>query len=208
MEFSFIFPVVALILGWLLNELSRYLGLRHHRHGAVGQALSRLLAIRDHLKQIQLVTLYATENLQMSYDDFVPEFKKNYRNLFPFYSDLYQNIDDSVSVIASFDPFLASQLYSNKTIGDMFIKLSSTVNANEDKKEDDNHLLNYISRLDDNMLPVIEESILKLSKKQGFFTYFRVKSLFNKKPEIPDEIFRIIEDYQNKFNESQDFQRT
>lgn len=75
MEVSVIFPVITLIIGWLLNEFSRYFGFRQQRHGAIGQTLSQLLVIRAHMGNIKLCIDLMTTDLKMPLSS-IPEFKR------------------------------------------------------------------------------------------------------------------------------------
>lgn len=198
MEVSVIFPVIALIIGWLLNELSRYFGLRQERHGAIGQTLSQLLIVRMHMNNVNLLTDFMTTELKIPVTS-MPEFKRLYDELIPYSGkEVEQNMRDSIGVIASYDPLLASVLSINMGVSDMFTKLSYKIEGNE---EDNAIIINFLSTLENKLMPLLNEAILSLAKKHGLLTSFRVKRLMNEEQHIPEEMKNRLIELKRKLNE-------
>ncbi len=197
MEVSLILPVIALIIGWLLNEFSRYFGFRQERHGAIGQTLSQLLIVTTHMSNIKLLTDFMTTDLTVPLST-IPEFKRLYTELMPYSGEeVDQEMRDSVAVIASFDPLLASQLSMNMGASDAFTKLLYKVEGNE---ESDELFIDFISKLENKVLPLLEEATLSLAKKHGLLTYFRVKRLM-KEQQIPEDMKNRLIEFKEKLDE-------
>lgn len=109
-----------------------------------------------------------------------------------------QKIRDSIAVIASFDPLLASMLSANIGASDVFTKLSYKV---EGKGESDELFIDYLFNLENKMLPLLDEATLILAKKHGLLTYFRVKRLINKGQYIPEDIINRMKEFNKKLDE-------
>lgn len=198
MEVSVIFPVIALIIGWSLNELSRYFGFRQQRHGALGQTLSQLLVIRAHMCNIKLLTDLMAKDFKMPLSS-IPELKRLYSELMPYSGEeVDKKIRDATAVIASFDPLLASMLSTNISASDVFTKLSYKI---EGKGESDELFIDYLLNLENIMLPLLDEATLILAKKHGLLTYFRVKRLMNKGQYIPEDIINRMQEFKDNLDE-------
>lgn len=198
MEFSVIFPIIALVIGWLLNELSRYFITHYKKHDAIGQTLSSLLTVRSHMAIIQYYSNYITTKHAPSKLT-VPEYKMLYRKFFPFNKEAYQNIQDSIVIIASSDPILASELRVNVLSADFFSKLSSIVEGDE---REDKLFLDFISNLDDQLLPYIDEIILQLARKHGILTIFRAKHSLSKKIHLSKEAENSLTEFLQQLDET------
>ena len=198
MEVSIIFPVITLVVGWLLNEFSRYFGFRQQRHGALGQTLSQLLVIRAHMCNIKLLTDLMAKDFKMPLSS-IPELKRLYSELMPYSGEeVDKKIRDATAIIASFDPLLASMLSTNISASDVFTKLTYKI---EGKGESDELFIDYLLNLENIMLPLLDEATLILAKKHGLLTYFRVKRLMNEEQHIPEEMKNRLIELKGKLNE-------
>ncbi len=195
--FTIIFPVITLVIGWLLNVLYRYFIANYERHGAIGQTLSNLLLIRSHMANIQVFSNYITTRMKPPLPT-IPEYKKLYREIFPFYDEAHQKINDSITVIASSDPVLASKLRLNELGVDIFSKLSSKVESYDDE---DRLFLDFISNIDDKILPYLDDIILKLAKKHGKLTHFRAKRFMREKIDVTGDMDSALKEFQKKLEE-------
>ena len=198
MEVSVIFPVIALIIGWSLNELSRYFGFRQQRHGALGQTLSQLLVIRMHMINIKLFTDILTGDFKMPLSS-IPEFKRLYSELIPYSGEeVDQKMRDAIAVIASYDPILASVLSTNIGVSNIFTKLSYKI---EGKGESDELFIDYLSSLENKMMPLLDEATLTLARKHGLLTYIRVRLLIRKGQYIPEDIINRMQEFSKNLDE-------
>lgn len=194
MEFSNILPVLTLILGWLLNEASRYLGIRKEKRESIAQAISDLLEVRHQIVAIRTVVEQLTERFNIP-PEVRPMMTEFYRQLIPLPEDLSKRYDNAVTIIASTDPILGFQLRSKNLFGEYMSKLSLLINADKRTRLT---LVDFETKLENMIIPQLEESILNLSKKHSPRTWFQVRRLLKKKLELPEEVDNIWRDMQEK----------
>jgi hypothetical protein len=193
MQLSIILPIVTLVLGWLLNELSRYFVFNYEMHGAIGKTVLNLLEIRNKLKNIQFYSQYITKTLNLPVE--APEMRLLYKKIFPSNEELYQNIQQSIISIASSNPVLAYQLKENITGLSVFDKVFLLIEGNE---EGDRLFANFLASMEYQTLPLIDDSLLQLAKKHGLITYLKTKHQLNTAIKIDPEMEKTL----NKFKET------
>jgi hypothetical protein len=200
MEFSIIFPIIALVIGWLLNELSRYFIFRYEMHGAIGKTLLNLLTTRNKMKNIQYYSNYLINTLNLPISN--SEMRMFYRKLFPSNDELYQNMKESITTIASTDPVLALTLRDN-IIGTVFFdKALSMVEGNE---KEDQLFVNFISNLEDKTIPLLDSSILQLARKHGIYTFFHIKHHLKEELKVVPEMENMLKDFKKQLDEIKKF---
>lgn len=190
MELSSILPVLTLILGWFLNEASKYLGLRREKRGAIAQAIADLLEIRHQMVSIRMVVEKMTEKFNLP-SEVGPAMKEFYKKLFPVPTDLSERYEKAVTLISSSDPILGFKLRSKNLVSEYISKL--TLLANRDV-ETRTIIGDFEGKLEKIIIPQLEESILELTKKHSLLTWLRVRNLLNENQEMPEQLEKLLQE--------------
>jgi hypothetical protein len=199
MEFSSILPVLTLVIGWFLNEASKYLGFRREKRGAIAQAIADLLEIRHQMVSIRTIVEQMTKKFNLP-SEVSPIIKEFYKNLFPVPTDLSGRYENAVTLISSSDPILGFELRSKNLIADYISKLSLLASQDVETRT---ILGDFEDKLEKMIIPELEDSILELTKKHSLITWYRVRRLLNKKQEIPEQLEKLWREFQEKFERQQ-----
>lgn len=195
MDLSNIIPVLALLLGWFLNEVTRHFGIRREKQKAVSQAIADLLEIRHGFVSIRMIVEEIAKRFQLSPEK-QPEIKEFFKSIFPHpTANFNERYDSTVTLIASSDPILGFRLRSKNLIGEYLSNLSALV---DNDAESQALFSEYEAKLQNILIPDIEENILDLAKQHSLVTWFRVRHLLNRKQGMPKELDKLLREMEEK----------
>lgn len=187
-NWNYIVPVIAVLLGWLLNEFSFFFRTRREDKGAFARVLTELLELRHRAFAIRRIQeLFKTQlpvppetqiALTSATEAFLPNFE-----------DLAKRYNEAVDSVASTDPMLAFRLRSQ----DFFPSLSRTLRglAISDKKvaqvwqEIENELNTLLN-------PLFDEFLIELAKRHSFRSRRAVRRYLKKLEKSPVELEQFI----------------
>lgn len=115
MDIDKLLPVLTLVLGWSLSELSHYLRARREKTAALARAISDLLEIRHRMLVTKLVADELKRRFQVP-DDAFARLRMFLGIVLPEPHGIHERYDQAVSEIASHDPVLGFQMRSQNAI--------------------------------------------------------------------------------------------
>lgn len=189
MDIDKIVPVLALIIGWLLNEASKGLQFRKKNKEAISCALADLLEIRHELCVIQFIFGELEKRFDFNTAD-LTLIKTYFNENLPKQENLHERYDRSVDLIAKNSPLLAFELRSKNIISPYLRSISSIAG-------DDIETLVYLNEMSERLrgivIPEIERVIKKLASRYGFFTCLRIKSILKEKYNISSDLESMLD---------------
>jgi hypothetical protein len=111
----------AVVLGWLLNELSQRLRASGAKRAAAGRALSELLEIRHHLKAIETIFTVIRQRYPIAPAEMLGGMQW-IDALLPGDPDLPRRYNEAVTELAATHPILAFRLRSKERIPLLLMK--------------------------------------------------------------------------------------
>lgn len=191
-----ILPIATLILGWTLNEITRYFSTRRDNRKPISAAISDLLLIRHEILANRVVIKELLNRIDIPaelHPEFTALMKWLRELLLPKQTDLGTRYDNAVSLIAATDPVLGFRLRSQHLIEDYLVgigKLGGT----------DKEAMKFFTVMEEKManllIPFLEEMILALAKLHGPFTSFEVRRILKQGTTLPSEIEEMLQEIQ------------
>lgn len=188
MKFEVVFPVVALVSGWFLGELTGYLGVRREKRAAVAQALTDLLGIRERLLIVRFVVQYMVSTWEID-PARVPEVRLKIAGVFRVPSDVRSRYDSAVTLVSAFDPVLGYRLRLGDFMGGLYERLESVLDPD---CEDDRVYFQGLLNMEGELIGVLDSSIRELAKRHGLITSVRIKRLLAVEPKVPEKLDKIL----------------
>jgi hypothetical protein len=172
-----LFPVLALILGWALNELGSSLRLRREDRRAAGPVLMDLFEIRH-----RIVALDAWRKEMITHFPIPAQAQLQLQNivltLMPTSPNLAERYEEAVSTLALVDPILAFRLRGLPSLDPLLTQLRGLAAL----KQVDSEFWSGIGE-PTMMAPLIEhleESILDVAKAHGWRTWWQARGRLKK----------------------------
>lgn len=191
MKLEYWFPVLSLILGWLLNELGQLFRLRREERKAFGRAIADLLEIRHELKSFNVIFGEIKKRLPVSpNDEFVA--RKFLEDFIPQTENLQERYNEAVTLIASIDPLLGFRLRSKDQFKPFLRKLRPLLENDESTKS---FIAQFEDKVSDKFAENLEKLILDLAKAHRWKTWWKVRRRFSKPEDISkeiDEMFALL----------------
>jgi len=194
LSFHNLFPVLALILGWALNELGSSLRLRREDRRVAGPVLVDLFDIRHHL-----VALDAWKREIATHFPIPAQAQLQLQNLLltmmPAPPNLVERYEEAVSALALVDPILAFRLRGLRSLGPFLGQLRGLAAL----KQGDSELWSTFGepKILALILPPLEESIMDVARAHGWRTWWRARSRL-KRPVLSERDMAQISDLLTK----------
>ncbi len=172
---SGIITLLAVALGWFLNELST--GLRHRREDrrAAGPVVMDLLEIRHRLIALNDVKENVFDKLQIPAQ--VQLYLKQYIcTLLPDPPKFAERYEDAVSTLARVDPVQAFRLCGKSGIGPFIAQLSGLAASDQSSSEFWNMVEPGVLM---RFMPHLEELILDVARVHGWRPWWRARRRLN-----------------------------
>ena len=190
METKDILPILALMAGWMLSELSSFLRTKGDKKRNLSKALTELLDIHHSLVGEQLI-----KNVFLKKFDLQAEHMMHLqKTLDVFNIDLDKvsiRYNHAVDMISEYDPLLAFEL-RNKDQTSLYLS-----KVRELASEDENDVKIFMHGLADNLvtelIPVISDAILNIAKKRGPITWYKTKKIINNK-QLPEQFIKLLDE--------------
>jgi len=194
MSIEIILPIITLILGLFLNELSYIFRSSRENKKEVGLVISFLLDIRHQLNALKIILAELKKYFPQT-----PELEIQLRNIlvnfFPQSDYFNQKFNESIDSVSKFNPLLGFRLRSKDQFIPIMQKLRNLSLADKSSTVLFNEMDNIISS---KYVETIDEMLIELSKVHGIKTWFRMKKNLSKEYDITKEyedIFSLISKY-------------
>lgn len=177
---TMIVPLLAVALGWLLNELSSLVRLRREDRRTAGPVLTDLLEIRHRLLTLnEAVREYVKElgkHLQLPSQaqlQFQQYLQTLLQTSFPQSPRFIEKYEEAVSTLARVDPIRAFRLRSQPLIAPFLDWLQSLAASTETDAQIWSTV--FEPELLGKFKPHIEELILDVARAHGWLTWWRAR---------------------------------
>jgi hypothetical protein len=185
-------PLIGVILGSALTGVGALLRQRTERKRVVGVALADLLEIRHELMATERVLKHFRSRLAVP-DEIIPDLSKLLESIAPKKDDLHKRYDESVSVVASFDPVLGFKLRSKNNIAGVLTKFR---NIGVEGGMNPPVLNQYESMLRRAVLPTLDKAVVELGRHHSRRTAKSVKEMLSKGDEASPELTLFLDEVQ------------
>lgn len=183
-EIKYIIPIVTLIAGWMLGEVSQVLRKHTEKVQSLNCALSDLLEIRHRLRGAKYIFSLLSKNL-----NFPPEIVGMLRTEIPdalkIDSDLKRRFNKSLDVLAAYDPFLCFYLRSKDAVGDIDRYLGEQVKAQPILVKFAEEMR---SNIEEGILPHLDEAILRTAEHISFLRRLDTENFLKETEELPNSM--------------------
>jgi hypothetical protein len=167
-----IIPLLAVALGWLLNELSSLVRLRREDRRAAGPVLTDILEIRHRLLTVDECVKELGKQLQIPSQAQL-QFQQYIQTLFPEPPQFIEKYEEAVSTLARVDPIRAFRLRGQPLIAPFLACLQGLAASTKTDTEIWSTILQpqFLARF----RPHIEELILDVARAHGWVTWWRAR---------------------------------
>lgn len=187
--------IVALIVGWALNEASQYLRSSKDHKSAIANALSILLEVRYQMLSIEYVFGMLKE--QGAPDALIPRFRLLMNTIIPSTSTLDSDYAESMKVVARTAPVLAYQYRSRNSISSFIQNWRTMASEHGAPLEEIEKMESQLNSL---IVPKLNKIIIELAKTHSYKSYKEVISIIEKPIELPKELSGFFDEIKRKAN--------
>ena len=189
---SVLVPVVSLIAGWFLNEMSKKSQMSRERRALIGRALSNLLELHHRIRAVEntLQLLMSRFELTTEAEVIVRQF---IQRIIPQNDKYVAGYEDAIGQLSESDPVTAFLLSTNAQIPG-FLTLIRTVSSIEGMPDAD--LAFFEKQLKEILVPHLKQAIKELAKLHGKSTRRQVNKLLDSPVEIPEELNQFLQKLQ------------
>ena len=194
MSIEIILPIITLIIGLFLNELSYIFRSSRENKKEIGLVISFLLDIRHQLNALKIIS-----NELKKYIPNTPELEIQIRNIlgnfFPQSDDFNVKFNESINAVSKFNPLLGFRLRSKDQFIPTMQKLRNLSLTDKSSTLLYNEMDNILSL---KYVETIEEMLIELSKVHSIKTWFLIKKNLSKEFDVSEEfkdIFSLINKY-------------
>lgn len=209
--YNIIIPIVSVILGWILNEVSQRFKRNRNQKQAIAKAISELLEIRDDILVMPKFFERYRKKLGLPVEQWLKVRASIYEFL-PKNKNMKTKYDEAIDIISEYDPILGYKLRSKDKIG---YYLERMENISDSDLSSQIFINNYKKYIINKVKPVLDKTIIELSKKHSIKTRFKIKRQLEKSidldklDEFLDESIDVINETANQLrnneNDNQNF---
>lgn len=186
--FEKLVPIVALIVGWFLNELHHVFVVKQSHSAALRQALAQLLETRYQLKIVEHVVA-EIKSRAPEVRQHIPQIRSFLEAMFGDEKSAADRYQSAIEVVAGSDPFIAFQLTSRNRIGVFFqqwrhMALSAGVQGDE--------LEAIESELKQLLTPNLDESLVDIASEISWIAKRKTRQLISTKMKFPSELTDLL----------------
>ncbi len=182
--------LIGVVLGWALGEASRRIWARREEKRAIAQALAALLEIRHRVMAIPKALELVSSKWALPAGA-EAALKGIVSRLFPPDQGPIPRYSNAVALVAAQNPILGFCLNQQDAVLPFLDQLRAIVSTDPSAGP-------VWPKIETEFLAVItshiETLIKQLAWRHGWWTRIRVDRLLNRKPELPEGFFRILED--------------
>ena len=192
MKFEYILPIITLLIGWLLNEIAGYFKIRRESKQAISRAIADLLDVHDELSIYRRTLASVQSHLRIPTTELFPLRQALVQQFLS--SNISSRYEEAVTIIASNDPLLGFKLRSKASVNRTLDNLGSLFPPNS---KVDSAFFEMEAKLVDAAIASLKESIIDLSKRYKWITWYRVRKYLAQERSISSgskEVLRIMSD--------------
>jgi hypothetical protein len=180
--------IVAVFLGWFLNEVSHWLRLRGEQRKPLARAIADLLEIRHTIRGVSTILAEMKRHFPIAPDAELA-LRKLLEEFIPETESLQKRYNEAVNLVAEVDPILAFRLRSRDEFTPFLRKVRPWFESENVTKP---HVLQMEDKLSQMFLKILEELILELAKAHGLKTLWRTRKQLSKPVDISKEIGEFL----------------
>jgi hypothetical protein len=188
MRLEYWFPVLTLIVGWSLNELSHVFRLRREERKPFAQAIADLLEIRHSIRVVSVAITEFKKRFPIPPDAELA-LRRFFQDFITQNETLRERYNETVSLIASVDPILAFHLRSKDEFTPFLRRLRPLIDSDYQAKP---FAAQIEDRLSGAFVDHLERSIIEVAKAHSIMTWWRVRRFLSKRQEIPKEFDEVM----------------
>ena len=179
-----ILPIIAIVIGFFLNEISQILRRRYGEKSALNEALCNLLTLRlwivrtttvmdDYCHRFGMQRIAAIHGLAII------------ESVFGIVENLANNFANSVRVAASVEPLIAYDIHSYEVVPLLLAHLRKSITEDnvgvDDAERASRQIEKQITTL---VLPELDKALLRLAFRRSLLTWWRVKRIMRAQERI------------------------
>jgi len=180
--------LAATVVGWSLNQLGQWFGFRRDRKKAMARAIYGMLRLRDRVRILPEAVRMLSERLQIPAAHQVV-LAAVMESLFLVEDDFAKDLDESMAVLAEYDPILAARMRGRDQVVPLLKKLRMMVASNP-------MAAGFWSTMESQImaygLPRFDEAILEIGCLHGRRMAKDIKAALCKKSDVPQEVLTAI----------------
>jgi hypothetical protein len=182
MDIDRLFPVLALVLGWALNEMGASLRLRREDRRAFGPLLTDLLEMRHRLFGLDTALALLRPRLPVP-PEALPLLRQLVQKLVPEAPRYRERFEDAVAQVARVNPILAFRLRGQPLALRVLSELRGIAGVDPAASLVWHRIVEpgFLDLLKANL----EELILEVARAHGWWTWFRAWRRLKKPMELP-----------------------
>jgi hypothetical protein len=187
---TYVGPLLAVLVGWILHELSDVIRLGRQDRRAAGQVLAELLELRHLYRCLPAVIQEIHRRTPVP-----PEADALLRTMFstllsPMLSSMQKSYKEAVDSIAGRLPLLAFELRGKELVKPVLDQLRSFAAPDPDAAA---ALSAVEATLDKETLPLLDELALKLARIHGYGTWLRLRRRLKKPGDLTTEVQKLFD---------------
>ena len=198
MNWDYLGPVLALVLGWFLGEGSHLLRLRAERRKAIRVALAELLEVRHRVIGHGFLLEQLQNRLNLSAKILI-ELRSKLPMPLRIDSGVSDRLNAAIAEISRFDAFLAYELRGKDTIG-LVEEALNAKELHEDTLAD--YLVQTQKDLRQHFLTVLDEVIVDCAWRSSVLDWYRAVIRIRVRPRVSEEIKQTTDNYLDSLKEN------
>lgn len=206
MEEKYYWPLIGVLIGWLLNTVTNYSKFRVEQKLHRGRALTYLILIHDQLSLMNK-HLEDMKDLVDSWKDYEPLRASQVKKHLFASEELQKNVENAFIELSGVDPLLSDKLISMKQA---LVKFRS-INLEKSSKIGGNvyiHLLSSQEVVNELLEKEVKKEIYWLAFRYSVITWVRVMLLYRKRGKIKntkmlDDVFSELNKMKSKESDSE-----
>ena len=188
--FDKLLPILTLIAGWLLNELSQSFGKRRECKENIGRAITDLLEIRHRIISIENLTKTLVDNYTLP-SEAMPTVRQVFEQAIGQPDKISERYENAVNIIAGQHPTAAFKYSSGGQIPMLLNNLKAMF---RDHGADPEQIYEVEGKLTEMLMPRINEIAIELGVMHSRKEAKKIKQIVMSTPEIPEELDKYIDD--------------
>jgi hypothetical protein len=187
--FVTILPVLTLIAGWFLNEISQYIRIRHDTRKALSRSLAVLLEVRTQMLFLDHYTKHIITEFGIP-EKASSEMKLVFQCFLPDTTKLVEHHEQAVLEISASNPLLGFRLFSAANIAHYFHQCRALLVSDTDAMKCSEV---FEKQIVSPAADVLKVAILELAWKLGVTTWLQTKRLLMSGYELPPEVGQYLQ---------------
>lgn len=190
--------IVAVIVGWSLNELSFHLRVRLEDRRSIGRALSELMEIRHELIALPKIMEVVRTKIPIP-SEAGPQIRQALESLLPYSEGLEKRYDAAVTSVSGAFPMLAFELRSKDALRPFLARMRVLLQSDAEAQL-------FWSKMEDRIVrhltPALDRLILRLARRRGLRTWWDARSRLRGVFDMPNDFDDFFSEIAAKMQEA------